>query len=77
MTAVRKDRGITQDELAVLTQIDSSNIRGYESGRAMMSVQTLVRIAEALNVEPGELLSKVTPEMFPTSATDGRRRTGW
>lgn len=75
MTAARKNRGITQDELAVLTQIDSSNIRGYEKGRAMMSVQTLVRIAEALNVEPGELLSKVTPEMFATSGTDGRRRS--
>lgn len=77
MTAARKDRGITQDELAVLTQIDSSNIRGYEKGRAMMSVQTLVRIAEALNVEPGELLSEVTVDMFATSATDGRRRSGW
>ena len=53
MTAAWKHRGITQDKLAVLTQIDSSNIRGYEKGRAMMSVQTLVRIAEALNVHPG------------------------
>ncbi|MGB3375033.1 MAG: helix-turn-helix transcriptional regulator [Microbacterium sp.] len=71
----RKHRGITQDELAVLTQIDSSNIRGYEKGRAMMGIPTLIRIADALKVEPGELLDGVTPEMFVPSASD-RRRTG-
>lgn len=68
-------RGITQDELAVLTQIDSSNIRGYEKGRAMMGIPTLVRIADALEVEPGTLLDGVTTEMFRPSASD-RRRTG-
>ncbi|MDQ0615246.1 transcriptional regulator with XRE-family HTH domain [Microbacterium sp. W4I4] len=71
----RKHRGITQDELAVLTQIDSSNIRGYEKGRALMGIPTLVRIADALRIEPGVLLDGVTPEMFTTSASD-RRRTG-
>jgi len=72
----RKRRGITQDELAVLTQIDSSNIRGYEKGRSMMGIPTLIRIADALKVEPGELLNDVTPEMFTVLAVDGRRRTG-
>ena len=76
MTAARKHRNITQDELAVLTQIDSSNIRGYEKGRSMMGIPTLIRIADALKVEPGELLNDVTPEMFTVLAVDGRRRTG-
>ena len=70
----RKRRGITQDELAVLTQIDSSNIRGYEKGRSMMGIPTLIRIADALNVSPGELLEGVTSEMFNVLVTDGRRR---
>lgn len=70
----RKRRGITQDELAVLTQIDSSNIRGYEKGRSMMGIPTLIRIADALKVEPGELLNGVTPEMFNVLTVDGRRR---
>jgi transcriptional regulator with XRE-family HTH domain len=73
----RKRRGITQDELAVLTQIDSSNIRGYEKGRSMMGIPTLIRIADALNVEAGALLDGVTAGMFTTSATDRRRRSGW
>jgi len=72
----RKRRGITQDELAVLTQIDSSNIRGYEKGRSLMGIPTLIRIADALRVEPGALLDGVTADMFPAAASDGRRRAG-
>ena len=52
------------DQLAVASRIDSSNIRGYEAGRGLMNVQSLVRIAEALEVDPGVLLAGVTSEMF-------------
>jgi len=55
---------MTQDQLAVAADIDSSNIRSYESGRAMMNVRSLVRIATALEVTPGELIDELTPEMF-------------
>jgi len=40
----------------------------------MMGIPTLIRIAEALHVEPGILLDGVTADMFPTAVTDGRRR---
>ncbi|MEW1962392.1 helix-turn-helix transcriptional regulator [Microbacterium sp. NPDC077644] len=72
IAAQRKARGLTQDQLAVLSDIDSSNIRSYESGRAMLSVQTLVRIAEALKTEPGEFLDGLTSEMFGGAATKQR-----
>ena len=49
---------------AVASRIDSSNVRGYEAGRGLMNVQSLVRDAEALEVDAGELLSGVTSEMF-------------
>ncbi|GGD76810.1 hypothetical protein GCM10007269_19660 [Microbacterium murale] len=55
---------MTVDQLAVASRIDSSNIRSYESGRALMSVHSLVRIAEALEVEAGALLDGVSSEMF-------------
>lgn len=64
ISAVRKSRSMTVDQLAVASRIDSSNIRGYEAGRGLMNVQSLVRIAEALGVDAGELLSGVTSEMF-------------
>lgn len=66
---------MTQDELAAVSGIDSSNIRAYENGRALPTVQTVVRIATALDVEPGDLLSGLTAEMFAIPALDGRRRT--
>lgn len=55
---------MTVDQLAVASRIDSSNIRGYEAGRAMMSLATLVRVAEALDMAPGDLLGGVTADMF-------------
>jgi transcriptional regulator with XRE-family HTH domain len=73
IAAERKRRGLTQDQLAVLSEIDSSNIRSYESGRAMLSIQTLVRISEALKAEPGHFLSGLTSAMFNAPATAARR----
>ncbi|HCS62113.1 helix-turn-helix domain-containing protein [Microbacterium sp.] len=73
IAATRKDRGLTQDQLAVLSDIDSSNIRSYESGRAMLSVQTLVRVAEALKTDPGDFLDGLTSEMFGGAAAPKRR----
>jgi len=61
-------QSMTQDQLAVASDIDSSNIRSYESGRAMMYVRSLVRIATALGVLPGDLIDGVTPEMFDAQA---------
>lgn len=62
----RKRRGLTQDQLAVLSGIDSSNVRSYESGRSMLSILTLVRISEALHASPGDFLEDLTPDMFAT-----------
>ena len=74
IAAERKEKGLTQDQLAVLSDIDSSNIRSYESGRAMLSVHTLIRISDALRADPGIFLDGLTPEMFLAAAPDARRR---
>lgn len=66
--AVRIRRGLTQDQLAVTTSINSSNVRSYETGRSLLAVPSLVRIAEALEVDPGELLAEVTSEMLAPRA---------
>ncbi len=63
---------ISQDDLSSLSGIDSSNIRAYETGRAMPNIHSLVRIATALGVTPGELLEGLTLEDFQDAA--GRRR---
>jgi transcriptional regulator with XRE-family HTH domain len=70
----RRRLAMTQDELAAGSGIDSSNIRAYENGRAMPSLHSLVRIAAALNVDPGALIQGLTSELFAVSVVDGRRR---
>ena len=68
----------TQDELAAATGIDSSNIRAYESGRAMPSVHSLVRLATALQIDPGELIQGLELTRFErlaNSAGDRRRKS--
>ncbi|WP_082802926.1 helix-turn-helix domain-containing protein [Microbacterium sp. CH1] len=64
---LRQHRGLTVDQLAATSGIDSSNVRSYESGRAMMNVKTLLRLAETLDAEPGQLLAGVTSAMFDTN----------
>ncbi|MFE6735217.1 helix-turn-helix domain-containing protein [Microbacterium sp. NPDC057650] len=74
ISAQRVHRGLTQDQLAVLSEIDSANIRGYEKGRSLMNIPTLIRIADALRITPGSLLDGVTVEMLPAPKPDARRR---
>jgi len=70
----RRRVAMTQDQLAAGSGIDSSNIRAYENGRAMPSIHSLTRIAEALGLEPGALLEGLTLDLFAVSTHDGRRR---
>jgi transcriptional regulator with XRE-family HTH domain len=74
MKEARRKYTMTHDELAARTGIDSSNIRSYESGRAMPSIHTLMRIALALGVQPGDLLEGLTLDLFDAPAA--RRRAG-
>jgi transcriptional regulator with XRE-family HTH domain len=70
----RRTLAVTQDELAAQSGIDSSNIRAYENGRALPNIQSLVRIAVALQVQPGTLIDGLTLEQFATPEQDVRRR---
>jgi len=72
----RRTVGLSQDQLAAGSGIDSSNIRAYENGRAMPNVQSLVRIAYALGLRPGALIDELSPELFAAPENDGRRKTG-
>lgn len=69
---MRVGYSMTHDQLAARTGIDSSNIRSYESGRAMPSIHSLIRIADALSVEPGRLLEGVTLDQFDSKVSTPR-----
>lgn len=56
MAAVRAERGLTQVELAERANLTQSLVSDYERGQRKPSVDTLVRIARALEVSADRLL---------------------
>ena len=53
---LRKDRGLSQEELALRSELDRSYVGGVERGSRNVSLINIHRIARALGVEPSELL---------------------
>jgi transcriptional regulator with XRE-family HTH domain len=51
--------GISQEKLAELAGVSAKMINSIEGGRTWVSDKTLLRLAEALRVEPFQLLTPV------------------
>ena len=56
ITEVRRERGVTQGQLAERLGATQSMIGKLERGERIMTFNWISRIAEALNVEPADLL---------------------
>jgi transcriptional regulator with XRE-family HTH domain len=54
---VREARGLTQEDLEGMTGLRRSYISDLERGVRNPTIRALARIAEALQIAPGELLS--------------------
>lgn len=61
LCAVRKMRGMTQQDLASKTGIQRSNVCRMEKGKHSPRIDTLVRIAKALGVSVQNLVGSETP----------------
>jgi len=48
---LRKNKGLTQEQLAEFVGLETSSLSGIESGRHFPSFSTLEKIANCLNVE--------------------------
>ena len=55
----RKRRDLTQEQLAEAASLDVRFVRRVERGSVNLRFDTIIRLAEALDVEPGSLLRKV------------------
>ena len=60
--AARMLKGLTQDNLAEKLDVSASCISRYETGAAVASIATLIRIAQSLDVEMEYLLYDYIPQ---------------
>lgn len=66
LKSLREERGLSQDELARLTQLSKSTISMYENGNREPKFETLEVIADFFNVDMNTLLDKKQPIMLLT-----------
>lgn len=59
MRAQREARGLSQAKVAELAHVTPNYVGLLERGQKLPTLDTLVKISKALQVEPGELLGKV------------------
>lgn len=59
----RQEKGITQEVLSGLADIGRTHLSAIERGERKPTLETLWRIALALDVRPSELVRKVEQEM--------------
>lgn len=50
LNAVRKEKGLTQEQLAVELNVSRTTISRWESGRALPDIETIKRLSQVLNV---------------------------
>lgn len=55
---MRAERGLTQEALADLSEIDRTYISGIERGLRNLSIDNLERLARALRLEPWQLIRR-------------------
>lgn len=54
---IRKQRGLSQEKLAELVDIEQNTLSYIETGNNFCKAETLEKIITALNVEPSELFN--------------------
>lgn len=61
LRAKRKALNITQDNLALMADLDRSYVGRIERGESNITLDVLYKLATALHCEPSELLPKQQP----------------
>ncbi len=69
--ALRQRRGLSQERLAELSEMDQTYLSGVERGRRNLGLRNVYRIARALGISGSELMSEGETHM---SAAGSRKR---
>ena len=72
LAELRRDLGLTQEQLAERLRMEANNLQRIELGMQNLTLRTLVRLANELEVKPGALFepprSRVVRRGRPPSA---------
>lgn len=68
ISRLRTERGLTQERFSAFACIARSHLTALENGEKIPRLDTFCRIAEALGLEPHELLKRVEEEAKKTEA---------
>ena len=59
---IRKQKGYSQEEFADIAGFSRSYYTEVETGKRNISILNLIKIIEALNVDPNEIISSLKPK---------------
>ena len=59
---IRKERGYSQEEFADIAGFSRSYYTEIETGKRNISILNLIKIIEALNVDPNEIIGFLKPK---------------
>ena len=70
LRAIRKKRGFTQEQVAEMADISPQHYSGVETGGAKVSLPALVRLCNALDATPDEILMDSVKKTSPNFLTE-------
>ena len=72
ISELRKEKGMTQTELANVIGVSEKTVSKWETGRGMPEISTLPKLCETLGISVNELLSgeKVAADSYPEKAEE-------
>lgn len=56
LSALRKSKNLTQEKLAEMTNLANNYISNIENNRSIPSLETLIKLCDALEVTPNDIL---------------------
>lgn len=62
--AARQELGISLEDLGELSEVNWTTIGKIERGASSPAVETLIRLATALEVDPGALITGITSDAY-------------
>lgn len=69
--SIRKGKGLTQSEVAELSDLSDRTYADIERGSVSMRVDTLIKICNALQITPNDIMvRKDQPQLTPVDITD-------